>query len=140
MKLHHKRVMKQWQTQHVIVNTYLWMHYVSLRHTPLWLKTTIGTFQTRWECQAHTVIWGTFIILIVFKWFVMKSGSLVICYLNPLITLFLLLALADNDTGFQPTSYCYNFLGNIPRTSYHIDKSTRRRWHIAFCSIVLCSH
>ena len=45
-------------------------------------------------------------------------------------------ALADNDTGVQPTSYCYNFLGNIPRTSYHIDKSTRRRWHIAFCSIV----
>ena len=24
-------------------------------------------------------------------------------------------ALADNDTGVQPTSYCYNFLGNIPR-------------------------
>ena len=45
-------------------------------------------------------------------------------------------ALADNDTGVQSTSYCYNFLGNIPRTSYHIDKSTRRRWHIAFCSIV----
>ena len=29
---------------------------------------------------------------------------------------------SDNDTGVQPTSYCYNFLGNIPRTSYHIDK------------------